>query len=1100
MPRIPPEEIERLKKEIPVQRLAEARGIKLKAQGKDLIGLCPFHEEKTASLHITPATNLWHCFGCSKGGDNIKWVMETEGVRFRHAVEILREGAIPKGPFSRKIVKKGDIPLLTSPVDFDADDQALFHQVIDYYHRTLKQSPEALSYLAKRGFTNSEMIDHFKIGYANRTLGLRLPDGDRKDGAAIRERLSKIGIYRKTGHEHFSGSIVFPILDEAKQVAGAYARKIRDDLRAGTAYHLYLPGPHKGVFNIQALQVSKNIILCEAIIDALTFWNAGFRNVTASYGVSGFTADHLEAFRKYGVEKVFIAYDRDKAGDTAADELSQKLIGEGFECFRALFPRNMDANDYALKMQPASKALDLVLKNAVWLGKGKQRSVQVSEVPEAGGRPQEPKAATKGENLSGEMPSRETPSKLSSQAEERGGLPLSQPSEEQEGIFPLAAKESPEPASTPASEPPRPEEPKAEKPETAQAAPVSRPSVSELIAEIKPEEIVIRTNERRWRIRGLGRNMSYDQLKVNILVSQGERFFVDSFDLYSARCRAIFTKQASEELRIKEDSLKIELGRVLLKLEELQDGQIKKTLEPKEKEIVLTPEETAEALEFLKDPRLLNRILTDFEKCGIVGEGTNKLVGYLACVSRKLEKPLGIIIQSSSAAGKTLLMESVLAFMPDEERIKYSAMTGQSLFYMGEKNLQHKILAIVEEEGAERASYALKLLQSEGELSIASTGKDPQTGRLVTHEYKVQGPVMIFITTTNVDIEEELQNRCIMLSVDESREQTRAIHQIQRESRTLEGYLKRAEKPRLLKVHKNAQRLIKPIPVLNVFARFLTFMDDKTRLRRDQEKYLNLIEALTLIHQYQRPLKTIERWGESIQCLEVNLDDIELANRLAHEVLGRSLDELPPQTRRFLLLLEEMVKKECEEKKLERGEYRFYRADLISKIGWSYDQVRFHLDRLTEREYVIAHFGARGQRFTYELIYDGKGKDGKPFLPGLIDVEALRKKYSPTTISSLGCFQEGLGNLKGGLGGPLGGHWDRVGRGLGSQENLDGKSVSEQKTENSEKNAHIRIPAQTGSYPDTGHSQAPSLAARKEKDKGNGSAKLLGGLLLHEEG
>ena len=89
--------------------------------------------------------------------------------------------------------------------------------------------------------------------------------------------------------------------------------------------------------------------------------------------------------------------------------------------------------------------------------------------------------------------------------------------------------------------------------------------------------------------------------------------------------------------------------------------------------------------------------------------------------------------------------------MPEEERVSYSAMTGQSLFYMGEEDLQHKILAIAEEEGAERASYALKLLQSEGELTIASTGKDPVTGKLVTHTYRVDGPVMIFLTTTAID-------------------------------------------------------------------------------------------------------------------------------------------------------------------------------------------------------------------------------------------------------------------------------------------------------------------------------------------------------------
>ena len=135
-------------------------------------------------------------------------------------------------------------------------------------------------------------------------------------------------------------------------------------------------------------------------------------------------------------------------------------------------------------------------------------------------------------------------------------------------------------------------------------------------------------------------------------------------------------------------------------------------------------------------------------------------------------------------------MEAVLELFPEEECIKYSAMTGQSLYYLGETDLKHKILAIVEEEGAEKASYALKLLQSEGELTIASTGKDPHTGRMETQEYHVEGPVMIFLTTTAIDIDEELQNRCLTLSVDESQSQTQRIHARQRQARRWKDWLR----------------------------------------------------------------------------------------------------------------------------------------------------------------------------------------------------------------------------------------------------------------------------------------------------------------------
>jgi hypothetical protein len=506
--------------------------------------------------------------------------------------------------------------------------------------------------------------------------------------------------------------------------------------------------------------------------------------------------------------------------------------------------------------------------------------------------------------------------------------------------------------------------------------------------------VIIPLNDHRWRIRGLGKNMTYELLRVNILVSIRDKFHVDTLDLYSARQRAIFIKQAGTELEINEEVIKKDLGKVLLKLEELQDEQIKQALKPKKKEIVISEKEKQEAIALLKAPDLLERILRDFDKCGVVGEQTNKLMGYLAAVSRKLDNPLAILIQSSSAAGKTWLMESVLAFVPEEERIKYSAMTGQSLFYMGKTNIKHKILAIVEEEGAERTRYALKLLQSEGELSIASTGKDPVTGELTTKEYRVEGPVMIFSTTTNIDIDEELQNRCIILTVDESREQTRAIHQKQREQRTLKGLKHSQEKTDLLKVHRNAQRLLRPLPVVNPYAHRLTFLDDKTRMRRDHQKYLTLIDSITLLHQYQRPLKTFGKSGNDNDnnptlYVTVTLDDIEIANRLASKVLGRSLDELPPQTRRFLEMVQEMVKKECERLGVEQADSRFYRRQICEYTGWGLTQVRLHLDRLVEYEYVLIHRGSRGLSFVYELLYNGEGKDGGPFLMGLIDVNKL---------------------------------------------------------------------------------------------------------------
>ena len=267
---------------------------------------------------------------------------------------------------------------------------------------------------------------------------------------------------------------------------------------------------------------------------------------------------------------------------------------------------------------------------------------------------------------------------------------------------------------------------------------------------------------------GWRKNLSPEQMRVNVQVrheTQGG-YHVDTLDLYQAKARAVFLRQASAELGQPEDALKRDLGALLLKLEMLQDEALRASQAPKSTAPVLTAIEEREALALLRSPDLAARIVADLQACGVVGEATNLLAGYLAATSRKLAAPLAVLIQSSSAAGKSSLMDAVLTMMPPEERIQYSAMTGQSLFYLGETQLQHKVLAIAEEEGVRQAAYALKLLQSDGELTIASTGKDEATGNLVTKQYRVQGPVMLMLTTTAIDIDEELLNRCMVLTVN----------------------------------------------------------------------------------------------------------------------------------------------------------------------------------------------------------------------------------------------------------------------------------------------------------------------------------------------
>ncbi len=968
MPRIPDTEIERLKASISIVRLIESAGIVLKPHGRDQVGRCPFHEDKTPSLVVSAKTNLWHCLGaCQVGGSVIDWVMKREGVSFREAVERLRDvaGAASTSTAASALHTDAlDAPLPSKPGPargsarlhqatassalppaslIASDDQALLDQVIDYYHQTLRASPEALAYLAKRGIDALAAIQHFKLGFGNRTLGYSLPKMIVKAGAAVRGALQRIGLYRSSGHEHFNGSLVIPVMNLDGHVTEVYGRKITRELRTGTPLHLYLPGPHRGVFNEAGLVGNDEVILCESLIDALTFWCAGYRNVTSSYGIEGFTEDHLTTFRRHGVQRVLIAYDADAAGDAAAKKLAATLMAAGIACYRIVFPNGMDANEFALAERPAAASLGKLIRNARWLGPSAAPATGPTSIAQP--------------DLVIDAVADVVESIAVDAVRSRSLAP----------VLPLVAAVDPEPL---------PELP------ASPAAPLPRA----LAAKVDERELVLEFGDRRYRARGMGRNLSYDSLKVNLQVSRGARFHLDTLDLYQAKQRAAFIHQASVEIEVEAEVVKADLGRVLQALEGAQDTAIKAQLKPSGAlpAAVLTPQQEDAAMSLLRDPHLIERIVADVEAIGVVGEASNALVAYLACVSRKLDKPLAILIQSTSAAGKSTLMDALLSLMPEAERVHYSAMTGQSLFYLGETSMKHKILAIAEEEGVRQAAYALKLLQSQGELTIASTGKDPATGQLETQTYKVEGPVMLFLTTTAIDIDEELLNRCLVLTINESREQTAAIQAKQRASRTLAGLLTKARSDEVLAAHRSAQTLLRPLAVVNPFAEQLTFASDRVRLRRDHQKYLALIDSIALLHQYQRPVRTASHAGTAIEYIEVTLADIALANRLAHEVLGRSLDELPPQTRRVLGYMQQFVAAQAQAQAMERTAVRFTRRAMRDALGMSEKQLRVHVDRLVEGEYVIAHAGRNGQRFVYELAFDGDVADSAPQAIGLV--------------------------------------------------------------------------------------------------------------------
>lgn len=865
------EKIEAIKQGVDLVALLQAKGIELKKNGKSWFGRCPFHADKNPSLSINPAKNLWQCFGCGAAGDVIRFVELIDQVDFKEAVRRLSDNGFksstpkpPAEPQSRLTVK----------------DRKLLARVVAYYQHTLSQDGRGLAYLKEqRGIADNRSIKDFGVGYVNGTLLSILPDDPQ-----VIDALKKIGILNARGHEFFYNCVVFPLNDTTGAVVSLYGRNIIDE--AGTT-HLYLAGPRRGLVNRQAVSRSQTIILTESIIDALTLYDAGFKNVIPIYGTNGLIDDHLALFSRK-VKTAYLVFDADEAGKQAAGAVSMLLKEKGIASYPVTLPVK-DVNIYFKRHTP--EAFETLLKIA---------------------------------NPAGREPSEK-----------------------------VGKREQP------------------------------------LYKETE-HGFIVGFSGRQYEIKGICRGDT--QLKATVKasadVAANQPFELSTIDLYSSRSRIWFAKLCADLFQAAVELVKEDIGKLLTLVEAYKPKNTQNTpCEP-------TEEEKARALSLLKNPDMFAEILADLETLGVTGEATNKLVGYLAAVSRKTDEPLSVLIQSRSAAGKSTLQDAILSLVPDEDYVKYTRITDQALFYKDEDSLVNKILAIEEEVGMGGAAYSIRNIQSSKKITVAATGKDAATGKMRTEEYTVKGPVAVMITTTAAELEGETASRFLFLTIDESAQMTEAIHRMQRQAETLQGLIKKKRSEHIVKKHHTAQRLLKPLAVVNPFTEYLSYPHRSIRTRRDHKKYLGLIRTITYLFQYQRKIETVEVEGKPVEYIEVTLSDIDAANHLANQVLGQCLDELAPPSRTLLAGIYDMVKKRADQSSCSIDDVYFTRRMIRETTGWSDWQVRAHIRQLEELEYLYARMGAKGKEYAYALNYKGQGADTGKCCLNLTPVAEIEKRMN----------------------------------------------------------------------------------------------------------
>jgi DNA primase catalytic core len=890
-------DLDQLKKDTAILDVLERYGVLAERQGNKFMALCPFHEDKNPSLSVDPLKNVWHCFGCQKGGSVIDFVMEKEGIPFREAVDRLltHSGAVVRAsaltPPKKATV---EVPAL-SP-----DERRHVADVIEHYHRTLSgEDSRGLDYLRRRHFADPETLRAFKVGYCNGSLKKVLPK------AAV-PPLQKIGLLRKDGSETFNGFIVIPIFCEDGSLGEVYARRVeetknQEQTTKNGATHLYLPGPHRGVLNAKAAEVYPDgLILTEAAFDALTFHAHGIRNVIPCYGTGGFTPDHLAALTRGGVRKVMIAFDNDQAGEDAAKKLAQSLDAE---CHRVKIPEELgkDINEY------------------------------VSTMYRNGMKPDEITAALK--DLVAKAP------RFGYRRTRTGKLTLADQTE---------------------------------------------------------TDLVFQNCDLTYRLRGLFENRE-NSLRVILTATREDAAHTDRFDLYTAKSRASFTYRAANRLELPAAKIEEDLNSLIPTLETLLAEGKGKAAEPQGPP-PMSEKDRDEALRLLRSKDLLRRLSADLETVGYVGEDRNKQLAYLIATSRKLDKPLSAIIRSESGAGKSFLMECVAELMPEEDVQYFSRLTPQSLYYMGENELVHKLLIVDERDGSEESEYPIRTLQTRRKLTLAVPMKDASTGKIKTTMLEINGPIAYMESSTQLRINPENLNRCFEIFLDESEEQTRKIYDLQKRAHTPEGWKVDAHRAATVRRHRNAQRLLQPVRVSIPYTGTLRFPASWTRGRRDHQRLLHLIEAVAFLHQAQREKKQTDD-GEAF--IEATVDDYACAYDLARAAFAQALADMPRNARLVLSHIRAMVRDACERLNVSERDYGFRRRDVREYTKLPDHQIKRSMRVLEELEYVHVRRGGRGGSFIYHLAADPGEKDP---LEGLTTPDELRKSVkSGTKVEQAGC-------------------------------------------------------------------------------------------------
>jgi DNA primase catalytic core len=511
------------------------------------------------------------------------------------------------------------------------------------------------------------------------------------------------------------------------------------------------------------------------------------------------------------------------------------------------------------------------------------------------------------------------------------------------------------------------------------------------LVERTDEASVFQNGVLRYRVKGLGNSGS---LRVVLTAMNADTKHVDQLDLYGARARRGFAATCAERFTLEAEKIEGDLLALVEALERLQQ-EAKASPSPSAIASPMSEAERGAALAWLKRDNLLEAIAHDLEITGYVGEPRNKKLAYLIATSRLLPKPLSGIFRAQSGCGKSYLMECVAELMPPEEVHYFSRLTPQALYYLETDALKHKLLIVDERDGSEEAEYPIRTLQTRRVLKLAVPVKDPNSGKIKTTVLEIHGPIAYMESTTDAHINPENANRCFELYLDESESQTKAIFAAQRKARTLDGWRSERHKAEVLRLHHNAQRLLRPLKVIIPFVDQIEFPAAWLRGRRDNDRFLSLIEGIAFLHQHQRTIgNESEPDGQRAEYIEASVEDYRIAYDLAHQVFAQAGSDIRKPVADFLSKMESAMKQAAATAKQDAAHFFFSRREVREAVQMPDYLVKLYMRQIEELELVEVQRATRGSSFRYRLV---QRPEARATLQGLTPPDELAAKWKSGT-------------------------------------------------------------------------------------------------------